>query len=159
MMSESGDLAHIGRSEELLDVIARFGDCGCDFVWRNKGALATASVLAAFLADPETFIHGTRDLADIAAEHIARPLTEASGQVAVEAARSVNWTLIGALGLLVVALPSVCRRVIRARCGHATQARRLRYDAGETPTPQDQSPRASGTASHCAGLGIAGRCR
>jgi hypothetical protein len=115
MMSESGELARIGRSKELLEVIGRFGDRGCDFIWRNKGALATASAL-----------DGAPDLADIAAEHVARPVAEAGGKLAIEAARNVNRTLVGAAGLAVVALPGVCRRMFRT-C-------RREAIAGETPT-------------------------
>lgn len=109
-MSRSGELARIGRVDELLDMIGRFGDRGCNFVWRNKLPLATAGVLAAFLADPEPFIHGTRDFAAITAEHIARPVVDAGGQVATEAARRINWTLFALAGLLVLVAPRLRRR-------------------------------------------------
>lgn len=122
------ELARIGRCDELLDVVARFGDRGCDFVWRNKGALATASVLAAFLADPEPFIDGTRDLTGMAAEHVVQPLVEAGGQAAAEAARGVNWTLIGLVGMLLVAVPRLGRRMLARACPQTK--------TGETPAPQ-----------------------
>ena len=40
MMLESGELAKIGRSQEILDVIGRYGDRAMNFVWQHKGALA-----------------------------------------------------------------------------------------------------------------------
>ena len=35
-----GDLAAIGRTPELLEVIARHGDKAMDFIWKNKAVLA-----------------------------------------------------------------------------------------------------------------------
>lgn len=71
MMSADGELTKIGRSDELLGVVGKYGDAAMEFIWKNKGALATATVLAAFLADPEPFINGAKGLA-----------------------RSVNWTFV-----------------------------------------------------------------
>jgi hypothetical protein len=95
MMADSGELAKIGRSKELLDTIARFGDKGMDFVWRNKLPLATGVILAAFLADPQPFIDGTRDLTSVVTQEVGKPLAE-------EVAGSTNWTLVF-VGLGVVA--------------------------------------------------------
>lgn len=95
MMEDAGELAAIGKTDEVLGVIARYGDGAADFVWRNKGALAAATALAAFLSDPEPFLTGARELAK-------EPLQEV--------ARRTNWTavLISGIGgvvlLLVVAL-------------------------------------------------------
>lgn len=102
-LSRSGELARIGRTEELLEVVGRFGDRGCDFIWRNKGALATATVLAAFLADPQPFIEGGRDLSEVVAKHLAQPAIEAGGKTIAEAAGRVNWTLIALVALLAIA--------------------------------------------------------
>lgn len=94
MMSTDGELARIGRSDELLDVIGKYGDAAMDFIWRNKGALTITAVLAAFLADPEPFINGTKDLAT----EVADPIT-----------RNTNWTLViiffGGIALLYFGLP------------------------------------------------------
>lgn len=110
-MSRSGDLARIGRTDEVLDVMARFGDRACDFVWRNKGALATATVLAAFLTDPKSFIDGGRDLSEIAAKHLAQPAIDATGQLAADAAARTNWTLVAVAAVLAVS----ARRLWRSR--------------------------------------------
>jgi hypothetical protein len=96
MMEQSGELAKIGRTQEVLTVIGRHGDRAMEFVWRNKGALAVGTALAAFLANPQPFVDGTRDLAEVAAQNVVGPAVET---VAGEAARRTQWTYIG-LGLM-----------------------------------------------------------
>ncbi len=75
------------------------------------------------MADPEPFINGTRDITKLVAENAVKPIAEASGDVAREAARSINWTLIflaslvlviGAVIALVAFLPCL-RKVIAPR--------------------------------------------
>lgn len=87
IMAEEGTLKQIGRTDELLRVLGKYGDRGMDFVWRNKGALAVATVLTAFLANPQPFIDGTADLTSAVAEGIGTPL-------ATEVGRSANWNLV-----------------------------------------------------------------
>jgi hypothetical protein len=97
MMAEQGELAKIGRPTELLDVIGKFGDKGMDFVWKNKGTLMLGTGLAAFLVDPEPFIAGTRDLADVAAKAAIEPIAKEIGS-------KTNWTItIIALSLSLMA--------------------------------------------------------
>ncbi|TMQ29066.1 MAG: hypothetical protein E6K70_26205 [Planctomycetota bacterium] len=52
MMLEEGQLAAMGRSPELLDVVAKHGDRAMEFIWRHKGALVVSAGLTAFLANP-----------------------------------------------------------------------------------------------------------
>lgn len=103
MMSADGELARIGRSDELLGVVGKYGDAAMEFIWKNKGALATATVLAAFLADPEPFINGAKDLTAVVAEKIGEPI-----------ARSTNWTLViiffGTIAALYFVLPRWWRK-------------------------------------------------
>jgi hypothetical protein len=87
MMADDGSLAKIGRTDELLGVVGKFGDHGMNFVWRNKGTLAVAATLAAFLAHPEPFIDGTVELTQAAAEGIGKPL-------ATEVGKNADWTLV-----------------------------------------------------------------
>lgn len=87
MMAEDGTLARIGRTEALLAVIGKYGDRAMAFVWRNKGSLAVAGALTAFLANPEPFIDGTVELTKAAGESIAKPL-------ATEIGRGTNWTFV-----------------------------------------------------------------
>jgi hypothetical protein len=104
MLLESGELAKIGRHEEVLEVVAKYGDRAMTFVWENKGALATTAGLAAFLANPEAFINGARDITQIVGENAIKPVIEAPVAVATEVARGTNWTVIFILaGMAVVA--------------------------------------------------------
>jgi hypothetical protein len=88
MLSEGGELAAIGRTDDLLQVVGKYGDTAMDFVWKNKGPLATATVLTVFLANPQPFIDGSRDLAEVAGGTLIRPLAEGI-------AKGANWTVLG----------------------------------------------------------------
>jgi hypothetical protein len=113
MLMADGDLAKIGRTPEVLEVIAKFGDRAAAFVWSNKGALAVGATLTAFLARPEAFISGAEKLAGTVAENAIRPLAEVPGKVVDKTAEKVadgvakgtNWTVVilailGGVGLL-----------------------------------------------------------
>jgi len=90
MMHKSGELARIGRTDELLDVVGRYGDQAMEFIWNHKGKLASAALLAAFLADPEPYINGAAKLGAV----VVAPVVEGSKTAAREMVRSVNWSLI-----------------------------------------------------------------
>jgi hypothetical protein len=85
---------------ELLPVVTRYGDEACEFIWRNKAALATGAVLATFVASPESYINGTQELVSTVAESAVKPLAELPRAVAAEAAAHTNWTPIVILMLL-----------------------------------------------------------
>ncbi len=72
-----------GRAAELLGVVERFGDRACNFLWRNKGAVFGAALLAAFLADPEPYLDGVKKL-------VVEPVADA----ARAAAGSADWTWV-----------------------------------------------------------------
>jgi hypothetical protein len=72
---------------ELLEVVAKYGDRAATFIWENKGALAVGVTLAAFVATPEPFLNGSLQLAQVAAETVAKP-------IATGVAEGTNWTLI-----------------------------------------------------------------
>lgn len=99
IMQSEGELARIGRTPELLDAVAKYGDRAMEFVWKNKGPLAVAAALAAFLANPEPFIDGTADITKVVAENAIKPIANASGQAMTEVARSIDWTLVTICGL------------------------------------------------------------
>lgn len=80
----------------LIDVICSHGDRACEFIWKNKGALAAGTTLAVFLANPEPFLDGTVQLTEIVADTAVRPLAE-------EAGRHYGGTMILA-GLLIATL-------------------------------------------------------
>jgi hypothetical protein len=98
-MVEGGELAKIGRSQELLEVIAKYGDRAANFVWEHKGVLVGGTLLAGFLANPAPYLEGTR----ILAAEIIRPVAEVPGQVAREVAGKANWTLLLLVIVLIVA--------------------------------------------------------
>jgi hypothetical protein len=115
IMAADGELAKIGRTPELLDVVAKYGNRGADFVWNHKGALAVGAGLTAFLANPEPFIDGTNDLAKIVGENAVKPLVSMPGQVATEAAKRLDWTLFAIVGIMALAIVSVWRSYLRHR--------------------------------------------
>ncbi|MBS0263102.1 MAG: hypothetical protein JSS02_14255 [Planctomycetes bacterium] len=79
---------------ELMSVVTRYGDEACEFIWRNKGALATGAVLATFVASPEPYLEGTQQLVSTVAEAAVKPLADVPRVVAAEAAANTNWTPI-----------------------------------------------------------------
>jgi hypothetical protein len=65
MMFDNGSLQQIGRNEELLEVIFRYGDRAMEFIWKHRKTLTFATALAAFLKDPEPFLDGIKDITQI----------------------------------------------------------------------------------------------
>ena len=96
MVAEEGLLNASARSPELLQVIRMYGDSAMEFIWKNKGALTVASVLGTFLADPNAYITGVKELA-------------------VPVLSSINWTLIVAGILALLFLPFIARTVSKSR--------------------------------------------
>lgn len=96
IVADEGLLTASARSADLLPVVRRYGDQAMDFIWKNKGALAVASVLGTFLADPDAYISGTKD-------------------VLVPAIGSVNWTLIVASVLAFMFLPKILISALRLK--------------------------------------------
>lgn len=116
-------------STPLLDVVAKYGDRACEFVWQNKGALAVGATLATFLAAPEDFMNGTAKLTEVVAEHIVTPvatqvlapIAEMPQAVAVEMAKGTNWTVIGIVALLLGALAVAANSPSRSWAGRLTK--------------------------------------
>jgi hypothetical protein len=93
-MVDTGELARIGRGEALLGVVGKYGDRGMDFVYRHRKLLAGATVLTAFLANPQPYLDGTLDLAKLAAETVVKPLVEIPRQAVIASLDNpwVAWT-------------------------------------------------------------------
>lgn len=82
-----------GRAREILDVVERFGDRACQFLWRNKGVVFGAALLAAFLSDPQPYLDGVKEL-------VVQPASE----MGKEAVQRTDWTIVFvAVGLALVA--------------------------------------------------------
>jgi hypothetical protein len=93
---------------ELMQVVTRYGDSACEFIWRNKGALAVGTTLTAFVANPAPFINGTEKLAETVADAAVKPL-------AVGVAENTNWTVIGVMVTAIVAIAGYLGVVRTAR--------------------------------------------
>ena len=114
ILAEDGALARSGRWGELVAVIERHGDRALDFVWRHKGALAVATVLGTFLADPEAFLGGGRELIGGAAREATQPLADVADAAAsrwMNIARSV--VVVGLAWLALVPALVVSIRLVR----------------------------------------------
>jgi hypothetical protein len=106
MAADGGDLIKIGRSDELLGVVGKFGNRAVDFIWKHKVELAAGATLIAFLENPEPYLSGARDLTKVVAENTVGPVAQGLGkgvekgvEKAVEAAapevgRQTNWTAV-----------------------------------------------------------------
>jgi hypothetical protein len=128
-----GDLGKVARSEELLDVIAKYGNRATEFVWENKAALATGTVMVAFLADPEPFLNGATKITAVVGETTAKPLAEG-------VARGTNWTVIL---LVITALATASVLFLAAKYGlfSGTVAAARAASSGATPTVNPDSAR------------------
>ena len=85
-----------------------------DFVWRHKGPLAVSTILAAFLADPEAFLGGGRELIGGAAQEATQPIALMAGTAAsrwMGIARSV--VVVGLAWLVLVPALVVSVRLVR----------------------------------------------
>ena len=82
-LADEGLFTTSPRHAGLFGVVRRYGDEGLDFIWRHKGILAGGAVLAAFLADPEPYLSGARELA-----------AEVAGTVIEELSPTTNWNLV-----------------------------------------------------------------
>jgi hypothetical protein len=114
LLAEDGALARSGRWGELVAVIERHGDRAMDFVWRHKGALAVTAVLGAFLAEPEAFLGGGRELVAGAAQEAMQPLADVADAVAsrwMNIARPL--VVVGLAWLVLVPALVVSARLIR----------------------------------------------
>jgi hypothetical protein len=114
ILAEDGALARSGRWGELVAVIEQHGDRAMDFVWRHKGALAVTAGLGTFLADPEAFLGGGRELVAGAAQEATQPIALMAGTAAsrwMGIARSV--VVVGLAWLVLVPALVVSVRLVR----------------------------------------------
>ncbi|MFH1532962.1 MAG: hypothetical protein ABIK09_19735 [Pseudomonadota bacterium] len=101
-MERSGELARLGRTEEILLTVERHGDRAMQFIWRNKGALAVGTVMALFLKDPEAAMRGAGRGFSVA----MKPVATAIGHAVLETGKAfVPTSDTGKLGL--AAIPMV----------------------------------------------------
>jgi hypothetical protein len=111
ILHADGDLIRMGRTQELLEVITRYSDQAMEFIWKNKGALLVSTALAAFLADPQPFLDGIRQLTENVSKHAVDRLADSPGlDIPIVGVRwnglSVVMIVLGT-GLLLLALSYV----------------------------------------------------
>ncbi|AWM40135.1 hypothetical protein GobsT_14340 [Gemmata obscuriglobus] len=97
----NGELAAgAARHPEVLGVVAKHGDSAVEFLWRNKATLAGGAALTAFLADPEPFLSGTRDLAAVAGDSVVKPVLGGVFTLLNVALVVLGVVLLAAIGLV-----------------------------------------------------------
>jgi len=106
MLQKDGVIATGNEGDKLLAVVVQYGDKAMDFIWRNKAALAVSAGLITFLANPEAYIDGTKELV---VEGVSRPATEMGKEVA----RNTNWTTLGLAGVALLAALAALRMWMR----------------------------------------------
>lgn len=95
-----GELAgQAAKHPEVLNVVARHGDRATEFLYRNRATLAGGAALTSFLASPEPFLDGSRDILSVAGENVAKPAVDGLFTLL-----NVAAVVLGALGLAVVGL-------------------------------------------------------
>jgi hypothetical protein len=112
MLADSGELGRLGKTDELLNVVGSYGNRAMEFVWNNKGALTVTAGMTAFIADPESFLNGTRQLAQVIGENVIAPTV---GAVAEHVAPHVNWTLVTLIMVATLGTYSLLKYYIRQR--------------------------------------------
>jgi hypothetical protein len=102
LMGRDGGWQGIGRTDELLGVVGRYGDRAMDFIWCHKGALTVATLLATFVADPGPFLDGTRDLVGLGAQATVGQVAAWPSNLVAGAARGVSGALALAISTLLI---------------------------------------------------------
>ncbi len=92
MLLADGELGKIGHTEELLDVVSKFGDRAVDFIWKNKAGLCVGTALTAFLVNPEPFLSTAQGVTETVAENAVRPLAEIPAAAVKGVAEGTDWT-------------------------------------------------------------------
>ncbi|MBM3963509.1 MAG: hypothetical protein FJ308_00345 [Planctomycetes bacterium] len=91
ILAEDPSTRSLATNTDVLAIIGKYGDRAMDFVWRNKLALLTGTTLAAFVANPEPFLDGAIQVAEVASTQIAKPIAEEIGK-----RTEWTWVLIAA---------------------------------------------------------------
>jgi len=73
-MLMEGEVSQASRHPELMGVVAKHGDRAVNFLWQNKTVIAGGAALTAFLADPEPFMNGTKDIMAVAGDSVVKPV-------------------------------------------------------------------------------------
>ncbi len=127
LMHSGGDLDRMGQTEAILALIGRGGDRAMNFIWEHKGSLTVATTLTAFLADPEPFIDGSKDITIAALDNSAQAAGEFTQAVLAPVAEATAESLgesIATVATLAVASTSGFLLMLMIRQVTAWMARR-----------------------------------
>ena len=94
ILAEDPSTRSLATNTDVLAILGKYGDRAMDFVWRNKLALLTGTTLAAFVANPEPFLDGAIQVAEVASSQIAKPIAEEIGK-----RTEWTWVLITAVAI------------------------------------------------------------
>lgn len=101
MLADEPSTVALSKNPDLLGVVGRYGDRAMDFIWRNKLTLAGGTALAAFVANPEPFLDGTRELVeksvDSLASNVGKPIAEQLGT-----AKDWTWRILAISAMLIL---------------------------------------------------------
>ncbi len=86
---------------KVLNYFQLFDAMAMNFIWKNKDSLAVTTVLATFLANPELYITGAKELI---VDPIVTPIV-----------KHMNGTLIIGSILVVAFLPFIVRSLVKAK--------------------------------------------
>ena len=65
--------------KRVMEVVGKYGDKAATYIWQNiRDTLAVSATLAAFLANPEPFINGTKQLDETVAKDVVTPVPRQS---------------------------------------------------------------------------------
>jgi hypothetical protein len=118
MLADEGLLTRCGRCEDLLAVIARHGDRALEFLWQHRAVLASATLLASFLAQPSPYLDGAIPVAgpitvvpvQPAANPVREPGADPTGRTPRHAVGEFLATILG--GLVLAGLADHGRRIV-----------------------------------------------
>ena len=83
------NLLRIHKAKRLVEIIGKYGDPAMDWVWKHKAPLAASAAMAAFLANPEPFLNGTRQLGETVSKSLVVPVTNTVIEGGAKIAESV----------------------------------------------------------------------
>jgi hypothetical protein len=99
MMME-GELANAAHHRAILEVVTRHGEKAVEFMWQHKAALAGGAALTVFLANPEPFLNGARDIASVVGENVVKPVASGLFTFLYIALVVVGILLLAGIGLM-----------------------------------------------------------
>jgi hypothetical protein len=102
-MLAEGELANLsgGHAGHLMEVVGKYGDRAVRWLWENKGKAAFATLLVAFLHDPEPFLKAAEKTAQVVTKEVVAPITKEGARSTAGAVRVV--ALLAGVGIVVAA--------------------------------------------------------